>query len=67
MPKTYGIEKYLLRKSFDLDDLLPSEVLWRVKEGMSDGVSSKTKSWFEIIQDLAAKKYNKDNFEEAKA
>ena len=55
MPKTYGIEKYLLRKSFDLDDLLPSEVLWRVKEGMSDGVSSKTKSWFEIIQDQASK------------
>jgi asparagine synthase (glutamine-hydrolysing) len=49
MPATYGIEKYLLRKSFDYDDLLPKEVLWRVKEGMSDGVSSKTKSWYEII------------------
>merc|ERR1712110_847631 len=28
MPKTYGIEKYLLRKAFDYDDLLPKEVLW---------------------------------------
>ena len=51
MPKTYGIEKYLLRKAFDRDNLLPKEVLWRVKEGMSDGVSSKKKSWFQIIQD----------------
>jgi len=51
MPKTYGIEKYLLRKAFDRDNLLPKEVLWRVKEGMSDGVSSKKKSWFKIIQD----------------
>jgi asparagine synthase (glutamine-hydrolysing) len=46
MPKTYKIEKYLLRKAFDVDNLLPKSVLWRVKEGMSDGVSSKTKSWF---------------------
>jgi len=49
MPQTYGIEKYLLRKAFDVDDYLPSEVLWRVKEGMSDGVSSKKRGWFEII------------------
>jgi asparagine synthase (glutamine-hydrolysing) len=63
MPKTYGIEKYLLRKSFDYDDLLPKEVLWRVKEGMSDGVSSKTKSWYEIIQAKAAKLISDDKFE----
>ena len=43
------IEKYLLRKSFE--DYLPSSVAWRIKEAFSDGVSSKTKSWFEIIQD----------------
>jgi len=47
MPKTYGIEKWLLRKAFDTNPpLLPKEVLWRVKEGMSDGVSSHKKSWF---------------------
>ena len=49
------IEKYLLRKAFDGDDLLPSEVLWRVKEGMSDGVSSQKRGWFEIIQEHAEK------------
>ena len=47
------IEKYLLRKAFDGMDLLPNEVLWRVKEGMSDGVSSQTRGWFEIIQEHA--------------
>lgn len=45
----YGYEKYLLRKAFM--NLLPSDVLWRTKEAFSDGVSSKRKSWFQIIQD----------------
>ena len=48
MPKTYGIEKHLLRKA--CEDLLPSEVAWRVKEAFSDGVSSVENSWFTIIQ-----------------
>ena len=45
-----GIEKYLLRKSFEQGDYLPKDVLWREKEAFSDGVSSAKKSWFEIIQ-----------------
>ena len=44
-------EKYLLRKSFESLHLLPDEILWRKKEAFSDGVSSQTKSWFEIIQE----------------
>ena len=48
-----NIEKFLLRKAFDDGKLLPKEVLWRVKEGMSDGVSSQKKGWFEIIQEKA--------------
>jgi asparagine synthase (glutamine-hydrolysing) len=48
LPKTYGIEKYILRKAFE--DLLPQEVVWRVKEAFSDGVSSVENSWFSIIQ-----------------
>lgn len=44
-------EKYLLRKAFDNDKLLPSEVLWRTKEAFSDGVSSQKKAWFETIQE----------------
>ncbi len=50
-PKYNGIEKWWLRKAFDNTNILPNEVLWRKKEAFSDGVSSKTKSWFEIIQD----------------
>jgi len=44
-------EKWLLRKSVEIMDesLLPKEVLWRTKEAFSDGVSSNTKSWYEII------------------
>lgn len=62
MPKTFPIEKYLLRKSFDNDDLLPQEVLWRVKEGMSDGVSSQSKGWYEIIQEHISKMYTDEEF-----
>ena len=51
IPKNYPMEKYLLRKAYDNQDLLPKEVLWRTKEGMSDGVSSQKKAWYEIIQD----------------
>lgn len=54
-----NMEKYLLRCSFDFTifknyenkPLIPNEVLWRKKEAFSDGVSSKTKSLFEIIQE----------------
>jgi len=44
-------EKWLLRKAFDDDVTLPSEVLWRQKEAFSDGVSSQEKSWFQEIQE----------------
>ena len=45
-----GIEKNILRKSFD-NDYLPPEILWRRKEGYSDGVSSLTKSWCVYIRE----------------
>lgn len=50
-PKNDNIEKYLLRKSFDRNDHLPDEILWRSKEAFSDGVSKRTRSWYEIIQE----------------
>ena len=50
-PKYKGVEKWYLRQAFDSSNILPWEVLWRKKEAFSDGVSGKTKSWFEIIQD----------------
>lgn len=49
-----GFEKYVLRKAFD-DGSLPKEVLWRRKDGFSDGVSDMKKSWCEYI-----KEYTKD-------
>lgn len=57
--KTQDMEKHLLRSSFDKNvfqnyekkPLLPSEILWRKKEAFSDGVTSKTKSLFSIIQE----------------
>jgi len=44
-----GIEKYILRKA--LQDYLPSEICWRTKEAMSDGVSVMNRSWSTIIQE----------------
>ena len=45
------IEKYLLRLSFQDDNLLPPDVLWRRKEAFSDGCSLKERSWHKIIQE----------------
>jgi asparagine synthase (glutamine-hydrolysing) len=45
-----GLEKYLLRKAFDDSKLLPREILYRVKEAFSDGVSSTKDSWYSFIQ-----------------
>ncbi len=67
MPKTHKMEKYLFRKAFDntniLFDLLPEEVLWRKKEAFSDGVSSKERSWFQMIQEYINKKFEHKNYE----
>lgn len=45
------VEKFLLRKSFEDENIIPSEVLWRQKEAFSDAVSNKRKSWFEYIKE----------------
>ena len=47
-------EKWLMRKAFEEDKLLPPEVLWRRKEAFSDGVSGTEKAWYEIAQEKAA-------------
>jgi asparagine synthase (glutamine-hydrolysing) len=50
------IEKFLLRSSFT-HGYLPKEVLWRRKDGMSDGVSGDSgKKWFEQIQEFVEDK-----------
>lgn len=57
-------EKYLLRKAIDdiEPDLIPQEILWRTKEAFSDGVSSHTRSWFEIIKEKCEGIYQNNNF-----
>jgi len=51
-----GVEKFLLRSAFDKTDLLPDEILWRHKEAFSDGVASKKKSLFVILQEITEKR-----------
>lgn len=57
------VEKWLLRKAFDNGKYLPNEILWRKKEAFSDGVSSKEKSWYQIIQDNVTCEYLAQNYE----
>ena len=56
-------EKYLFRKAFD-HEYIPDNILWRRKEAFSDGVSSKERSWYKIIEEKVALqttiKYNLD-------
>ena len=64
------MEKYLLRKAFENEDLLPKEVLWRKKEAFSDGISSEDNSWHKLVQGYIDSKVtdeeyksNKDKYE----
>ena len=46
------MEKYILRKAFESEGLLPDDVLWRRKEAFSDGVSSQNgRSWIQMIKE----------------
>lgn len=60
------MEKYLLRKSFENENLLPTEVLWRPKEAFSDGCSSQEKSWHKIIQEHVDKLISDQEMSQAK-
>jgi len=60
MPRD-GMEKYLLRKAFNKE--LPDDILWRRKDGFSDGVSSYEKPWYDIIDEYARKTYNMNESE----
>jgi len=50
-----GYEKYLLRKSFET--VLPKEVVWRRKDGFSDGVSKGERPWYKIIEEYTQSKF----------
>jgi asparagine synthase (glutamine-hydrolysing) len=66
VPQYKGIEKWWLRKAFDGTNILPHEVLYRTKEAFSDGISSKEKSWFQIIQEYIDGIITNEEFAKAK-
>ena len=63
--KQKEVEKYLIRNAFSSkyfknengEQILPDSILWRRKEAFSDGVSSLTRSLFEIISEKIKEKY----------
>lgn len=59
------MEKALLRDAFKDEDLLPEAVLYRRKEAFSDGVSSKERSWYTVLQDKAEKLYSDEDLARA--
>ena len=61
---TEGIEKFLLRNLFVGE--LPETVLYRRKDGFSDGVSSKTKSWYEYITEFVETQISDEEFNSMK-
>ena len=40
-------------------------MLFRTKEAFSDGISKSTRSWFQIIQEFASKKYEESDLKKA--
>jgi asparagine synthase (glutamine-hydrolysing) len=48
-----AMEKQILREAFELEHLLPMDVLWRKKEAFSDGVSSVEDSWYKRCGEYA--------------
>ena len=61
--KPHEIEKYILRYAFDGEDLLPKEILWRQKNGMSDAVGY---SWVDFIKEYSSKHISDTEFENQK-
>ena len=57
---TYGMGKYLLRRAFERDHLLPEEILWRQKAAFSDAVGH---SMVDDLKAYAEEKYTDGEFE----
>ena len=47
------------------DDYIPDSVLWRRKDGMSDGVSGHNKKWYQHIQDYVDTIITDEEYREA--
>lgn len=65
VPTETRMEKQLIRDAFATlyPDILPHSVLYRIKNAFSDGVSTREKSWFEMIQEHVATKFKKKEAE----
>ena len=63
--KVNRIEKHLLRKAFEEDNLLPTDVLWRHKCAFSDGVSSIKSSWHKSLKEYIDTMISDKEFEKA--
>ena len=57
---TYGKGKYLLRKAFEKDAILPEEILWREKAAFSDAVGH---SMVDDLKEYANNYYTDEEFE----
>jgi len=55
-PKDGDKEKFMLRSAFAGTNVLPENILWRHKEAFSDGVTSRTKTLFQILQEIVEKR-----------
>jgi len=56
------VEKYVLRKAFRDENVIPESVLWRRKEAFSDGVSGK-KSFYQVLQEHIENLYTDEEFQ----
>ena len=63
-PPVNGVEKYHLRTCFDGD--LPEQVLWRRKDGLSDGCSG-VKSWATYIKEFVEPLVSDEEFVEVQS
>lgn len=64
-PDKEKCEKWLLRESFKTDNILPSDILWRKKDGLSDGCSSINRPWYKVIQEYVEKIVSTEELENA--
>lgn len=57
-----NIEKFILRKAFDNGEFLPHDILWRVKEQFSDGISSEKENLIDSLKSYAEKEISDAEF-----
>lgn len=58
-------EKFTLRYAFKDGDYLPNNVLWRRKDGLSDGCSSLENPWYQYIQEHANNLVSDEEFKKS--